>query len=64
MENQYCRVGAVTSIEKNGNAIRILEHLYQNFFEKAGSTQYKNTQLGDFFEAKARKIKTMLDALL
>ncbi|MFT6934850.1 MAG: hypothetical protein ACJAUQ_001241 [Maribacter sp.] len=64
MEKQYCRVGTVTPIAANADAITMLEYQYQNFMEKASNIQSSNTKLGEFFELKARKIKKALAELI
>ena len=64
MENQNCKVGAVTPIPSGSNAIALLEYQYQSFLEKATNIQYSNTKLGEFFELKAIKVKKMLEGLV
>ena len=64
MENQYCRVGAVTPIDQGRQAIALLEYQYQNFMEKAANLEYADTKLGEFFELKALKIKKVLENLV
>ncbi|WP_281542650.1 hypothetical protein [Maribacter aestuarii] len=64
MENQYCRVGTVTPIAANADAITLLEYQYQNFLDKATNMQYSDTHLGEFFEQKAQKLKRLLESLV
>lgn len=64
MENQYCKVGQVTSIEANRNAINLLEYQYQNFIEKASNLEYTDAKLVEFFEQKAQKIKKTLENMV
>jgi len=64
MEKQYCKVGRVTPIAANADAITVLEYQYQNFLEKASNIKYSNTKLGDFFEQKAKKIQKALENLV
>ena len=64
MENQYCKVGAVTPIAANRNAIHLLEYQYQNFLDKASNLEYTDAKLIEFFEQKAQKIKKMLENLM
>lgn len=64
MENQYCKVGSVTPISDNIQSISILEYQYENFMEKASHIKYSGTQLGDFFEQKALKIRKALEDLV
>ncbi|MBT8183526.1 MAG: hypothetical protein KJN76_01695 [Eudoraea sp.] len=64
MENQYCKVGAVTPIDEGRKAIALLEFQYQNFMEKAANIEYADTNLGEFFELKAQKIKKILENLV
>ncbi|MEP2057513.1 hypothetical protein [Maribacter litoralis] len=63
MEKQYCKVGTVTPLEANTDMISLLEYQYQMFLEKASTIQ-SNTQLGEFFESKAQKIKKTLEDLV
>ena len=64
MNNQYCRVGAVTPITSGSHAATILERRYQNFMEKASSMGKIDSRLADFFESKAQSIKNTLENLL
>lgn len=64
MNNQYCRVGAVTPITSGSQAVSILERRYQNFMEKASSMGKMDSRLADFFESKAKNIKNTLESLL
>ncbi|SHJ23919.1 hypothetical protein [Pseudozobellia thermophila] len=64
MENQYCKVGQVTSIAADRNAINLLEHQYQSFLEKASSLEYTDARLVEFFEQKAQKIKKILENMM
>jgi hypothetical protein len=63
MEKQYCKVGSVTPIAANADIITLLEYQYQNFLDKASNIQ-TNSQLGEFFELKAQKIKKILENLV
>ncbi|WP_299796448.1 hypothetical protein [uncultured Maribacter sp.] len=63
MNKQYCKVGSVTPMEANNDIISLLEYQYQTFLEKASNIQ-SNTQLGEFFESKAKKIKRTLEDLV
>ncbi|SNR31615.1 hypothetical protein SAMN04488009_1214 [Maribacter sedimenticola] len=63
MEKQYCKVGTVKPIAAEADIITLLEYQYQNFLEKA-SNMPTNTQLGEFFEQKAQKIKRTLENLV
>ncbi len=64
MENQYCKVGAVTPITAGSKAITILEYQYQNFMEKASDMRYADAALKEFFEHKAIKIRKTLEKLV
>lgn len=64
MENQYCKVGAITPLPSGANAIALLEYQYQCFVDKAANLQYSNTKLGEFFEQKAIKVKKLLEGLV
>ena len=63
MENQNCRVGSVSSITHGTNAISVLEYQYQRFMEKASVMKHTNSNLADFFESKAAKIRKVLEVL-
>ena len=64
MENQYCRVGAVTPITSEQQSVAVLEYMYQNFLEKASALNGKDSRLVEFFEHKAQKIKRILEDLV
>ncbi len=64
MENQYCKVGAVTPITNGRHAITLLEYQYKVFMDKASNMKYSDTKLGEFFEQKAQKIKRILEELM
>ncbi|WP_411031369.1 hypothetical protein [Spongiimicrobium sp. 3-5] len=64
MEKQYCRVGTVTPITSGSHAITLLEYQYQSFMDKASNLKYTDTQLGEFFEQKAKKIQKILEGLM
>lgn len=64
MENQYCKVGAVTPIDQGRQAIALLEFRYQSFLEKAANMEYSDAKLREFFEQKALKIKKVLENLV
>jgi len=61
MNSQYCRVGTVTPITKNAQAVDVLEYQYQVFLEKAANA---DVHLMEFFEAKAKKIRRVLEELV
>lgn len=64
MENQYCKVGQVTSIAADRNAVNLLEHQYESFLEKARNLEYTDAKLVEFFEHKAQKIKKILENMM
>lgn len=64
MNNQYCKVGAVTPITSGNHAVAILEYRYQHFLEKASSIGKMDARLADFFESKAQSIKNTLENLI
>jgi hypothetical protein len=64
MEGQYCRVGSTTPITSGSHAGSRLESYYKAFISMASDTKYAGTQLGEFFEQKALKIKKTLDNLV
>lgn len=62
MKNQYCKVGAVTPLTSNRQAISILEFQYQNFMFKASNIN--DAKLVEFFESKAKKVQKILENLV
>jgi hypothetical protein len=63
MNNQHCRVGSTTHITNGDHASRRMISYYQAFTSMASDTRYAGTQLGDFFERKARSIRKALEEL-
>ena len=63
MNNQNCKVGAVTPITGLSQAATILEIMHQNFMEKAASVAAKENQLDEFSKRKAQNIKKILESL-
>lgn len=64
MENQYCRVGAVTPITSGHHAIAIIENRYRYFLEKAANLKGSDSRLLEFFEHKAHNFKKLLEELV
>ncbi len=64
MENQNCRVGAVTPITSGHKAVTVLENRYRNFLQKASDLNGTDSRLLEFFEHKAQKIKKVLETLV
>lgn len=64
MENQYCKVGAVTPITSGHGAVTVLEYRYKNFLQKAADTNITDTKLVEFFENKALQLKKTLESLV
>ncbi len=64
MENQNCKVGATTHITSGSHAPDRVESYYNLFVSLASDTQYAGTQLGEFFDRKARSLKKLLDELV
>jgi len=62
MENQYCKVGAVTPMSSGRQAVHLLEYQYQNFIERASNIN--DARLVEYFEGKAQKIKKVLENLV
>ena len=62
MENQYCKVGAVTPLTSNRQTIHLLEFQYQNFLDKASNIN--DAKLIEFFESKAQKVQRILENLV
>lgn len=60
MENQYCKVGAITPVKGGRKGIQLLESLYNHFIQKASEVAHSDTHLSEFFEQKAQKIQRML----
>jgi len=64
MENQNCKVGATTHITSGSHAPDRVESFYNSFATLASDTQYAGTQLGEFFDRKARSLKKILEELV
>lgn len=62
MNKQYCKVGTVTPMSNGRQAIHLLEYQYQNFMDRASSIN--DAKLVEYFEAKAQKIKKILENLV
>jgi len=62
MENQYCKVGAITPMNSNRQTIHLLEYQYQNFMDKASNIN--DAKLVEFFESKAKKVQRILENLV
>lgn len=63
MENQYCKVGTISSMANGSKEIRYLEYQYQNFMEKAINKKYSDSKLAEFFELKASRIQKIIQTL-
>jgi len=63
MENQYCKVGSVSSMPNGSKEINFLKCQYQSFMEKATSKKYSDSKLAEFFELKATKIQKIIQNL-
>ena len=63
MENQYCKVGAISSMTNGSKELRYLEYQYQSFMYKAISKKYSDSKLAEFFELKAGRIQKIIQAL-
>jgi len=61
MDNQYCKVGAITPITSGQKALALIESQYQNFLRKASDFKTTDDKLAEFFELKARKLKKLLE---
>jgi len=61
MDNQYCKVGAITPITSGQKALALIEYQYQNFLSKASAFKTTDDKLAAFFELKARKLKKVLE---
>jgi len=61
MDNQYCKVGAITPITSGHKALALMEYQYQNFLSKASDFKTTDDKLAAFFELKARKLKKLLE---
>jgi hypothetical protein len=62
MENQYCKVGAITPMNNGIQEVHLLEYQYQNFMERASNIS--DAKLVEYFEVKAQKIKKVLENLV
>ncbi|MBT8188733.1 MAG: hypothetical protein HKP38_00405 [Croceitalea sp.] len=63
MENQNCKVGAVTPITSVNQAATVLEYRYQYFLEMASATERFDNHLREFFQSKAEYLKKILENL-
>ena len=64
MDNQYCKVGAITPITSGHQALAQIEYQYQNFLNKASDFKTSDDKLAAFFELKARKLKKVLENIV
>jgi len=64
MKKQHCKVGATTHITSGSHATDRVESFYKSFAKMASDTQYTGTQLGEFFDHKARGLKKILEELV
>ncbi len=64
MDNQYCKVGAITPITSGHKALAQIEYQYQNFLNKASDFKTSDDKLAAFFELKARKLKKVLENIV
>ncbi len=64
MKNQNCKVGATTHISSGSNGPVRVEIFYKSFAAMASDTQYAGTQMGDFFDRKARGLKKIMEELV
>lgn len=64
MNNQYCKIGAVKPITSGNSAVAVLEHRYRRFMEMASNASDIDTKLADFFEAKTKNLKKVLESLV
>ncbi len=64
MDNQYCKVGAITPITSGQKALAQIEYQYQNFLNKASDFKTTDDKLAAFFELKARKLEKLLESLV
>lgn len=63
MKNQNCKVGTITDMTRDPQAsTRMISH-YQSLMSRAADTRYAGTQLGEFFERKAKSILKTLEKL-
>ncbi len=63
MNKQYCRIGSTTHITSGEQASTRMIGYYQAFLNRAADTRYAGTQLGEFFERKARALQKALEDL-
>ena len=64
MNNQYCKIGSVKPITSGHSAVAVLEHRYHRFLEKSINPVGIDERLHDFFEAKAKSLKKVLESLV
>jgi len=64
MKNQNCKIGSTTHITSGSQASTRMVSYYQTFMNMASDTRYAGTQLGEFFERKAKGIEKVLEKLV
>ena len=63
MEQQNCKVGATRPWLSEQENVALLQIRYQDFLAKAADLSYADAALREFFNAKARQLKRILDSL-
>ena len=63
MEQQNCKVGATRPWLSEQESVALLQIRYQDFLAKASDLSYADAALREFFNAKARQLKRILDTL-
>ena len=64
MNEQYCRIGAITPVADGSLGADWLEIQYRFFMEKAAEAAQAESGLRDFFERKAAQFQRMLQNLV
>ncbi len=64
MEKQYCKVGAIHSLDTGSHGLHLLENLKSHFTRKAAEATQSGSGLQEFFERKAQKFQKSLQQFL
>ncbi|GGD56514.1 hypothetical protein [Muriicola marianensis] len=63
MKSQYCKVGSSTHLGSGSQATTRMISYYQSLISRASDSRYAGTQLGEFFERKAKAIRRQIEQL-
>jgi len=63
MGHQHCKVGATRPWLSDQEGAAVLQIRYRDFLAKAADLNYSDAALREFFQAKAKQLKRILDTL-